>query len=383
MNSRLADRALFAVLSFALAMPCAPAFAQPVPEWAAPIALAKIVKADYAATHVSSVLFGAWIGTSPVLVSALGDSPEGVPATTAMHIRPGIVQTEALDTILIKLVDRHRVSLDTRVAKCFPALPRAKNVTLRMLGNNRSGYGDYLADPAFIDRLNDDPFQSFSAGELIAAGMARPRPVLPGVGFAYSHTNAVLLGAALACITHKSVADLMQEMIFDPLHLAQTTIPDGADVPAPAQHLFYRDRGVFEDSTYWNPSWASYSGTVISTIGDVATMQRAFGSGQLVSRAGYAAILAPTNANTPPQSKDFYFGLGVIVGNTWILQHAQVAGSDVVMGYLPSRDLTIVVSTAIGFKSVPENKGYSLAFFRDAATYLAPERPVPAPFFGR
>jgi hypothetical protein len=76
-DSRLGARIFFAVLLFALAMPGGPAFAQPAPDWPAPTALARIIKADFAATHISSVLFGAWIGASPVLVSALGDSPQG------------------------------------------------------------------------------------------------------------------------------------------------------------------------------------------------------------------------------------------------------------------------------------------------------------------
>jgi CubicO group peptidase (beta-lactamase class C family) len=297
-----------------------------------------------------------------------------------MHIRPGIVETEALNTMLVELVDQQHVSLDTPLATCFPQLPRARAVTLRMLGNNRSGYGDYLADAPFLKRLNDNPFQTFAADELIAIGVHQPKPFTPGNGFSYSHTNAVLLGAALQCLTGKSIATLIEEMIARPLQLSQTSVPDSANVPDPAQHLFYRDRGVFEESTYWNPSWASYSGTIISTLDDVATMQRAFGSGRLVSKQGLAQILAPTNADTPPQTKDFYFGLGVIVGNTWVLQHAQVAGSDVVMGYLPERDLTIVVSTAISFASTPNSNGYSLTFFKDAAAYLAPERPVPTLF---
>jgi len=382
MHSKHVSRAVAAALLFGLLALGEPVSAVPFAPANGSAYLAKIVAADRAASRVESVIFGAWIGASSLLTLALGDSPNGVPATTSLHIRPGIVETEALNTILVKLWDERRVSLDAPLSTWFPALPRAKNVTLRMLGNNRSGYGDYLADEDFQKRLNADPFQTFTADELIAIGMRQKMPFLPGAGFFYAHTNAVLLGAALHRITGQSIAALIQDYIARPLQLEQTVIPDSANVADPAQHLFYRDRGPFEDSTYWNPSWASYSGTIVSTVGDVAMMQRAFGSGRLVSKAGLAAILAPTNASSPPQTTKFYFGLGVIVGNTWILQHAQVAGSDVVMGYLPERDLTIVVSTAIGFRSVPASRGYSLLFFNDAAAYLAPERPVPAAFSG-
>jgi D-alanyl-D-alanine carboxypeptidase len=185
------------------------------------------------------------------------------------------VETEALNTILVKLADERALSLDAPLAKWFPALPRAKDVTLRMLGNNRSGYGDYLTDAEFFKRLTDDPFHDFPAGELIAIGMRQKMTVRPGAGFFYAHTNAVLLGAVLQRISGRSVAQLFEDYVAKPLHLGQTVIPDSADVADPAQHVFYRDRGPFEDSTFWNPSWASFSGTIVSTIADVAAMLRA------------------------------------------------------------------------------------------------------------
>jgi D-alanyl-D-alanine carboxypeptidase len=342
--------------------------------------LARIVSDNHAASKVQSVLFGVWVGEKPIVTVAEGDSMGGVPATTAMHIRAGIVQTEALTTILLQLVDRGEVSLDAPISTWLPSLPHASAVTLRMLGNSRSGYGDFLADKTFQKSLEENPFQTFTQDQLIEIAMKRPMTFAPGTGFHYAHTNAVLLGAALQHITGKSVAVLMQERIIGPLHLHETQIPASSAVQEPVQHVFTRERGPYEDSTYWDPSWAMYSGTITSTIHDVAVMQRAFGSGALVSKAAFAAMVAPTNAGSPPQTQNLYYGLGVIVGNTWILQHAQVDGSDVVMGYLPARDLTIVVSTAIGPQSAARAGGYSLSFFKDAAAYLAPERPLPPEF---
>ena len=294
-----------------------------------------------------------------------------------MHIRAGIVQTEALTTILVQLEHDRPGLLETPIARWFPRLPRAKYVTLRMLANQRSGYGDYESATSFNKMYDADPFQTFTAAQLVAMGMTQPMPFRPGHGFQYAHTNAVLLGAVLQLITGKSIGTLIAERVANTLHLTQTTIPTSSDPVEPAQHVFYPYRGVFEDSTYFNPSWALYSGTIISTIHDMAVMQRAFGSGALVSKAGFAEIVAPTNASEPGQSKNLYFGLGVVVANTWILNHGQVGGSDVVYGYLPSRNLTIVASTAFSFDSVPVAQGYTLKFVRDAAKYLAPERPIP------
>jgi D-alanyl-D-alanine carboxypeptidase len=368
-NSAIRAGALLAALSLTSA--AAPADRSAVDR------LTRIVSDHRTASKVQSVLFGAWIADKPIVTSAQGNSFSGVPATPAMHIRAGIVQTEALATILLQLVDRGQVALDAPLSTWLPSLPHATTVTLRMLANSRSGYGDFLADKTFQKTLEENPFQTFTQDQLIEIGMKQPMAFEPGTGFHYAHTNAVLLGAVLERITGKPVAALMQDHIIGPLRLRETEIPVSAAIREPVQHVFTRERGPYEDSTYWDPSWAVNSGTIASTIDEVAVMQRAFGSGALLSKTAFAAMMEPTNAGSPPQSRNLYFGLGVIVGNTWILQHAQVDGSDVAMGYLRARDLTIVVSTAIGPRSAPLARGYSLSFLKDAAAYLAPERPIP------
>lgn len=338
--------------------------------------LAELLCADNAADGLQSLLFTAWHGDQPILTLALGDSFSGVPATAGMHFRAGIMQTEALATILLQLVDEQQVTLNAPIARWLPSLPHAKDVTLEMLADSRSGYADYLSDPRVQKIFEQDPFQPFTADQLVADAMSQPMVFTPGTGFHYAHTNLVVLGLALQKITGESVAQLVQERIISRLGLTNTQIPMSADIQAPVQHAFSRDRGVYEDSTYFDPSWALFSGTITSDLHDVAVFQRALGTGSLLSKAGFAAQLSSINAGSGPMTKQLYYGLGVIVANTWILQHARVSGYDVVMAYLPSRDLTIVVSTALGVPSTAKS-GYSASIFKDAAHALAPEHPIP------
>jgi D-alanyl-D-alanine carboxypeptidase len=335
--------------------------------------------ADKDSADLASVLFGAWVGTKPILVTALGDSLSGAPATTSMHFRAGIMETEMLTTILLQLVDGGQVSLNSPIAQWLPSLPHVGEVTLGMLADSRSGYPDYLANPHMQEILNKNPFHSFTATQLINYAFVQPMASKPGSAFHSAHTNLVVLGLALEKITGKSVAQLIQERFVTRLDLHDTQIPTSADIAWPVQHAYSHDRGVFEDSTYFNPSWAMYSGTITSNLRDVALFQRALGTHSFVSKAAFAAQLAPTNAGSGPMTQQLYYGLGVIVANSWIVQHARVSGYDVVMAYLPSRDLTIVVSTTIGPANTAKN-GDSAAVFKDAAKLLAPERPIPKQF---
>ncbi|HXW50565.1 MAG TPA: serine hydrolase domain-containing protein [Candidatus Acidoferrales bacterium] len=329
---------------------------------------------------LQSLLFGAWKGDQPLLTLALGQSFSGVPAATGMHFRAGIMETEALVAILLQLVDAGQVKLDEPIGQWLPTLPHADKVTLQMLADSRSGYPDYLDNPRVQAIFTSDPFQPFTNDQILGYAMSQPMAFTPGAGFHYAHTNIVILGLALQKITGLSVAQLLQERIFSRLGLDDTKIPTSADIQAPVQHAFTRDRGFYEDSTYFDPSWASYTGTLTTDLRDLAVFQRALGTRSLLSKAGLAELLTQINVGSSPQmTKQFYYGLGVIVANTWILEHARVSGYDVVMAYLPSRDLTIVVSSANGVTST-NGSGYSASIFKDVVRLLAPERPIPDQF---
>jgi D-alanyl-D-alanine carboxypeptidase len=341
--------------------------------------LMRTLCADAAAGGLQSVIFGAWTGDQPILTAALGESFSGVPATTSMHFRAGIMETEALTTILIQLADAGQVKLDAPISRWLPKLPHADEVTLAMLADSRSGYGDYLDDPRVQHVFATNPFQPFTTQQLVTYAMAQRMAFKPGTSFHYAHTNLVLLGLALEKITGKPVSQLIQERIISRLGLHDTQIPASADIQAPVQHAFSMDRGFYEDSTYFDPSWALFSGTITSDLHDVAVFQRALGTHSLLSQSGLAQQLATVNVGSGPMTKQFYYGLGVIVADGWILQHARVSGYDVVMAYLPVRDLTIVVSTALGPRSTAKG-GYSATVFKDAVKLLAPERPMPPLF---
>jgi hypothetical protein len=69
---------------------------------------------------------------------------------------------------------------------------------------------------------------------------------------------------------------------------------DGAVIPEPVLHAYTTERGPFEDSTYWNPSWTTASGAILtSDICDLEISARAVGTGRLLSERARREILDP------------------------------------------------------------------------------------------
>jgi D-alanyl-D-alanine carboxypeptidase len=213
-----------------------------------------LVRREMRAHDLKAVIFSVRVGKRDLVTGAMGDAMTGVPATTRMHFRIGNIAIAYLTTVLLRLADQRRLSLDDRLAKWFPQLPNANRVTLRMLANSTSGYSDYVSHDAFIDALYANPFQLWTPQQLIRIGTSQI-DFAPGTSFRYSHTGFVILGEVLRKVTHKPVAQLIRDYILTPLRLRHTHSYQTSFIPSPVLHAFTKERGPYEDSTFWNPSW--------------------------------------------------------------------------------------------------------------------------------
>ena len=336
------------------------------------VALAKQAMQQH---DLQAVILSVSIGNQHVVTTALGQSMTGVPATTQMHWRNGNVAVSYLAMLLLQLVDQRRVRLDDRLATWLPSLPHAQSITLRMLAESRSGYVDYVRTPAFVQAVEANPFREWRPQELIQIGTSQPLLYQPGTSFNYAHTNFVILGMALQKITGKPVATLLRQHILTPLGLHATASRSTPDIPPPVLHAFTAERGRYEESTFWNPSWTTARGTIMtSTTGDVRKSAIAIGQGTLLSAASHRAMIAPVSLITPPGQPPVYYGIGVALTNSWVFQQPLFFGYQGLMAYLPAKKIAIAITTTSGEKSTPSTN-YSTLIFRSIGRYLAPDHP--------
>jgi D-alanyl-D-alanine carboxypeptidase len=319
-----------------------------------------------------------------------GESMTGVPATEHMHFRNGAVAFSYLGTVLLQLVDEGKVGLDDTIDEWLPELPESDRITLRMLANSTSGYVDYVYMDSFKDALEKDPFRAWTNDERIKMATDEPLLYEPGTNWSYSHTNFVILGKALAAITGEPLDELIRERIVEPLGMQGTQSYQTAEIPEPVLHAYSSERGTYEESTFWNPSWGTPEGAVMITdIDDLVTSARAMGTGELVSSKSYEEQLAPTTVglgvapeNCPKsacsafvkQQPTAYYGIGTVVLGGWVLQNPQFSGYGAVQAYLPSEDLAIAAA-ATQTEDAEEGLNGGMKVFEEIASVLAPDHP--------
>lgn len=326
--------------------------------------------------HLKAVLLGIRFRDQDVVTLAVGESMSGVPATTAMHFRNGAIAIAYMGSILLQLVDQGIVGLDDPIDQWLPELPDADRVTLRMLINSTSGYPEYVGYNRFEDAIYADVFRTWSPEELIAIAFEQPPQFNPGTNWGYAHTNFVLLGLALERATSQSFDRLMRDRIIRPLRLRNTANPLTPAIPKPVLHAYTTERGRYEESTFWNPSWTLARGAIMtSSLTDVLTSARAIGTGALLSPTAFKQMLAPDTAGLGPWDHQTYYGFGVVVKQGWIAQNPLFHGYAGVMAYLPERELSIAVFSTKTEQGDPDVNS-SEHLFRRITQILTPDHAI-------
>ena len=328
-----------------------------------------VVRETMPQLDLRSAIVSVAVGETPVLSQAWGESAPGQAATVDMHWRIGSIAIAYQATALLQLQDQGILSIDDKLSKWLPRYPRADKITLAMLANSTSGYADYV-DLAVLP-IYADVHRQWTQDELIDAALSQPMKCEPGTCFSYAHTNLVILGRVMAMASGQSVASLIRTGILEPLALHETRSDSTAYIPAPVLHAFSSDRGRYEDSTDWNPSWTIGDGAIMTgTIPDVMRSAAAIATGRLISPKAFAQLLEPRTATLSPMSPERYYGLGILVMNGWVLQNPFFFGYSGVMAYLPAQKISIAVTSTLGPASPEGNTSEQL--FKRIAQRLAP-----------
>jgi len=369
-------------------------------------AVMRAVRDTMASEHLKAAIVRVTVDGQEIVTEAVGESMTGVPADTNMHFRNGAVAISYVSTLLLKLVDEQKLSLDDKLSKFLPEIPHADQVTLGQLAQMTSGYVDYVIGNT---RMNDaayaDPFRRWTVHELLQFAVNQPLLYEPGTNWNYAHTNYLLLGLALEKATGEQMPKLLSEKVLRPLGLTNTVNSPTPEIPAPALHAFSSERRAFlkippgapfyEESTFWDPSWTITHGAIQTTdIYDMEATAVGIGSGKLLSEDSYKKMVStdlrgkthkqPGCTTCEPLDDVYTYGLGMVISGNWLLQNPLMSGYAAIEAYLPSQKIAIAAAVTYLPEAFDDQGDYHNAadtLFRRIGAVLAPDDapPVRAP----
>ncbi len=288
---------------------------------------------------------GSWttaMGTSNLKTQA--------PLNVESHMRIGSITKTFTATVILRLVEEHKLQLDDPVSKYHLNVPNGVHITIREMLNMTSGLFNYTEDGGFLQSLIADPERAWSPRELLTIAFSHQPYFAPGQGWYYSNTNYIVLGLLIEQITGMPIEEIFQQDIFKPLGMVNTSFPrrTSAAIPDPHPHGYVFASGVTTpfDVTYWNPSWGWAAGSAISTLHDLKIWARALATGQLLSATMQKERFSWIDIGTWV-GKEARYGLGVADFGGVIGHNGAIPGFQSFIGYVPEKEATIIVLTNI------------------------------------
>lgn len=250
---------------------------------------------------------------------------------------------------IMKLVDDEKLTLETTLNTYFPNFipEHSKKITIRHLLNHSSGM------QANIGRI-DDEGNGFMPGknkislkELLEKFKDTKLNFEPGTGYEYNNFGYTLLAYIIESVSKKSYADYMEQAVFKPANMKNTSADNYKPIPKrafPHTGLGMPKFKIFRDEI--NFSGVKGAGNINSTTGDLFNFLSALENSKLLKPESVHKLYSNTQPMGYNNSK---YGLGWRIehkgGEKWINHTGLLPGYTSIIGLLPKRDIKIIILT--------------------------------------
>ncbi len=224
-----------------------------------------------------------------VYVKAYGDAKlePKTAATSQMRYSIGSISKQFTAAAVLLLQEQGKLSLDDKVAKYFPDLTRANEVTIRQLLSHTSGYQDYWPQ----DYVMKPMLEPTTARKIMDAWAKKPLDFEPGTKWQYSNTNYVIAGAIVEKVARMPFFQFLQQNIFKPLNMTSVMDIDQARLTEsdPVGYMRFA-LAPLRVAPKEGTGWLFAAGELAMTAEDLAKWDIAMIEGKVLKPASYVEL---------------------------------------------------------------------------------------------
>ncbi|MGW8763648.1 serine hydrolase domain-containing protein [Streptomyces sp. NPDC055815] len=197
----------------------------------------------------------------------------GRPPRPDDHMRIASVAKAFSGAVALSLVDRQALDLDDTIGYRLPHLPADWHaVTLRQLLQHTSGLPDFSKSKAFQDIVRADPRHHFDSRRLLDFVADQPLLFPAGSRYAYSNSDNIAVALMAEQATGRPYESLLKHLVYRPLDLNETSLPQDYRLPRPFLHGYFTAPGEppedVSEAVSASGAWAS--GGIVSTPADLS-----------------------------------------------------------------------------------------------------------------
>ncbi len=249
-------------------------------------AIDSTARAILAATGAPSASLAIVRGGEIVYEQAYGDGriEPRTPAAPQMRYAIGSVSKQFTAAAVLLLAEDGKLSLDDQVAKWFPQLTHANEITLRNLLSMTSGYQDYWPQ----DYVYPDMQRPTTAEAIMQRWAGKALDFEPGSKWQYSNTNYVIAAAIVERVSGVPFMDFLRQRIFTPLKMSSVVDYDAGPLSPSDAGMYLRNAlGPLRPSPKEGKGWLFGAGQLAMTSHDLSLWNLSMINRTLLKPASY------------------------------------------------------------------------------------------------
>jgi CubicO group peptidase (beta-lactamase class C family) len=212
------------------------------------------------------------------------------PVETDTSFAIGSITKQFTCACILLLAEEGKLSVRDPVAKYFPLLSRAKDVTLYDLMTHVSGYADYYP----LDFVDRRMLQPITPDQLIKEYAGGKLDFDPRTRWSYSNTGYTILGRVVEKVSKEPLGTFLQRRILKRLNMEHSFFEPAADVPGLAKGYTSFALGPPEPATLEAGGWIYAAGGLYTSASDLARWDLALADGKVLNSESYRLMTTPT-----------------------------------------------------------------------------------------
>ena len=317
-----------------------------------PAAIEAFVAEQLAAKHLVGLSLAVVRDGTVVLAKGFGKRSiaDGSAVTPDTRFAVGSITKQFTSACILLLAEDGKLAVTDKVARWYPALTRANDITLLDLMNHVSGYPDYYPLD-FVDR----PMQkAVAVDELIGRFGTRPLDFEPGTRYSYSNTGFVILGRIVEKVSGEPFGQFLARRILKPLGMTRTLYEPTGREPDLAQGYVTFALSPPEAAVPEGTGWVAAAGAIWSTPSDLAKWDLALVDGTVLKPGSYRLMATPrTLANGASAGYGCGLAIGTRNGQTVLAHSGGVAGFYALNSTVPAtRSAVVLLSNLDSYDAV-------------------------------
>jgi D-alanyl-D-alanine carboxypeptidase len=256
-------------------------------------------------------------GSTSVYRAGVSDLRSRAPLDVHQHMRIASVSKAFSGAVALALVNRRVLALSDTLGEWLPRLPKKwRDITLAEALSHTSGLPDYSQTPGFARYLmrDDNLYATPPPGFLLTFVEDENLRFTPGTRYEYSNTDNIVAALMAEAASNRKYNALLSSLVYSPLHMQQTSLPKGPEIPSPFMHGYMLDppRRPTDVTTFASAALSWASGGIVSTPADLNRFVRGYVGVRLFSRRLQSRQLRLVRGSSgPPGPGENFAGLGI------------------------------------------------------------------------